>query len=126
MTEEQLRQIEERANKATEAPWIAHPRSIHNSDDGEERSGLGFDIDGPPEPQLRGQFSRGKDAVFIAHARTDIPALIAEVRRLREALEGIEKMPCLAELLGEPGGYPECGCARCQARVALEGEKHDN
>ena len=82
MTEEQLRQIEERAAKATAEAWTVYPRSIGNKEDGEEQSGLGFDITGPPEPQLRGQFSRGADASFIAHARTDIPALIAEVRRL--------------------------------------------
>mgnify|MGYP001568243215 CR=1 FL=1 len=52
----------------------------------------------------------------------DLPKVIAEVRRLREALERIEKMPCLSELLGEPGGYQECGCAHCQAREALKGE----
>ena len=31
------------------------------------------------------------DAEFIAHARQDVPALIAEVERLREALEGEKK-----------------------------------
>lgn len=40
-------------------------------------------------PGSRREFVRDEDdanADFIAHARTDVPALIAEVRRLREAL----------------------------------------
>jgi hypothetical protein len=34
---------------------------------------------------------REANAAFIAHARTDVPALIAEVRRLREEL-GLDRM----------------------------------
>ncbi|MFD2869870.1 hypothetical protein ACFSY7_15360, partial [Kurthia populi] len=33
-----------------------------------------------------GESSKYNDAEFIAHARQDVPALIAEVERLREAL----------------------------------------
>lgn len=35
---------------------------------------------------------RPPDAEFIAHARVDVPRLVAEVRRLREALETLEEL----------------------------------
>ena len=100
MTEKQLREIEERANAATEGPWECVPRDVFfYKVDGETRLDdrpiltlekvasyghdrfLGADIEGPPEPG-RGTLTV-PDAWFIAHARTDIPALIAEVRRLK-------------------------------------------
>lgn len=56
MTEEQLREIEERANAATDNRGIGIERWVANTE-------------------------------FLAHARTDVPALIAEVRRLNKALE---------------------------------------
>lgn len=49
---------------------------------------------GPTEPE-EGRDTRGlqatADAAFIAHAHQDIPALIAEVRRLRDALTDVAK-----------------------------------
>lgn len=35
----------------------------------------------------RYRFESGHDAVFIAHARADVPALVAEVERLRGEVE---------------------------------------
>ena len=35
------------------------------------------------------QWAWNEDAIFIAHAREDIPALVAEVRRLREFVKGV-------------------------------------
>ncbi len=47
------------------------------------------------------------DADFIAHARTDIPALIAEVERLRETLKRSElAADCLREAIAEAHGIP--------------------
>lgn len=69
MTEAHLAAIEARANVAQRGPWRP-------------------DIDGPGmvyAGALNWQ-DTGGNADFIAHARTDIPALIAEVRRLRAAL----------------------------------------
>lgn len=37
-------------------------------------------------------FTSDADAIFIAHAREDVPALVAEVRRLREALSEISEI----------------------------------
>lgn len=68
MTPEQLDAIEARANAATPGPWtLDHP------DDGTE-------ITGPDSTVTE------LDIQFIIHARTDIPALIAEIRRLRREL----------------------------------------
>jgi len=98
MNKEQLETIKERANKATEGPWKIF-------EDSEVKGGcqIGTAWD---HPQAKGPFGivnlatsvtggeikncvyiQGDNARFIAHARQDVPALIAEVERLREALK---------------------------------------
>ena len=77
MTEAEIDAIEARANAATEGPWKVLPPCMVTD-------GRGMVI------------ARTNDSCndeFISHARTDVPALIAEVRRLRKYLErhGIEK-----------------------------------
>ena len=83
MTPERLAEIEARAEAATEGPWHAWGR------------GIGFelhlgaaakcgqirceDVNG----EFRETFKRA-DAAFIAAARTDVPDLLAEVRRLHQ------------------------------------------
>lgn len=88
MTEDQLRAIEARADAATPGPWYAIP----NPDWG----GAGWRIARDPnEPWANfGQLAyvAPQNGPFIAKAREDIPALVAEVRRLRgqvEALAGL-------------------------------------
>ena len=67
--------IEARVNRATLGPWVAHYPS--------------YVVGSPPykvcqlsDPWIDNT-NRAADAAFIAAARQDIPALIAEVRRLR-------------------------------------------
>jgi len=72
MTKQELNEIEARANAATDGPWMSVDSFIGVED---------------AEDQAIGETGRDKDAVFIAHARTDVPALIAEVRRLQGELE---------------------------------------
>jgi hypothetical protein len=102
MTEDCLREIEERVKKATAPPWKATHRDVSVSDDADTDATcgglLGWEIEGPPEPD-RGQFERAADAHFIAASRTDIPALCAEIRRLRA--ENAELKRCLA-VTGDP------------------------
>lgn len=72
-----LEPIKTREAAATKGPWrtfFAEDIAVEESDTGEWIAHLGDECDGH-EP----------DAHFIAHARQDIPALIAEVERLREA-----------------------------------------
>ncbi|MEW5929533.1 MAG: hypothetical protein AB1941_18920 [Gemmatimonadota bacterium] len=47
---------------------------------------------------------RPPDAEFIAHARVDVPRLVAEVRRLREALETMEELRRTADTVGRTLG----------------------
>jgi len=71
MNAEQLNAIKERAAKATPGPWRqAGLYSVKNSED----------MSIPLRPE---------DAEFIAHARKDVPALVAEVERLQAELADI-------------------------------------
>ena len=89
MTEEQLRQIEERAAKATAEPWI-HKESDIKLHYVQSPSMWGHETDHRGGIVLSNTYQESHigllppDAEFIAHAREDIPALIAEVRRLWE------------------------------------------
>lgn len=94
MDDARLQEIKARADAATAGPWKASHRHGLLTENDDESAGLGLEIEGPPEAWNRGQFSRGADASFIAHAREDVPDLIAaleasraECARLRAALE---------------------------------------
>ena len=74
MTEQELAEIRQRANAATPGPWSM-------KQDGAEfyiadRNGRWLDV-------------TLSDAIFISHARQDIPALLAEVERLRADIEHV-------------------------------------
>lgn len=83
MTDEDLLAIEERVNRAARGPWVTIGQGVFS-----------FAVEvchcesGENTPSAK-EYAR-KDAAFIAHARTDIPALVAEVRRLRGELEKTE------------------------------------
>lgn len=68
----QLDDIEARATAATPGPW--------------KRSEDYSDVLAPDGSQLA-SYWLGWDGEFIAHAREDVPALIAEIRRLRTELD---------------------------------------
>ena len=76
-----LEPIKAREVAATEGPWIV---AGHTREDGERwvvfRGGKGEDS----------SILQDQDAEFIAHARQDIPALIAEVEALRQRLLAAE------------------------------------
>lgn len=76
MTPEQLDEIEKRASLATAEPWEGSGimGSVTTPD-----GCMFFDWDAPQ--------SKEEDTIrFVKHARTDVPALVAEVRRLRAAM----------------------------------------
>lgn len=81
LTEAALAAIEARAAKATPGPWTATEHAkfwqLDAAFDAVATTALCF----APETAA--------NAAFIAHARADIPRLLAEVRRLREALAGM-------------------------------------
>lgn len=81
MTNKQLQQIRERAAKATQAPWRA--------EDGIGLYGIMARRQDRPQDEiiLAGVDYRPNgeaDASFIAYAREDVPALLAEVERVKE------------------------------------------
>lgn len=90
LTNEDLDAIEARANAATEGPWAAD-RLEGNLDSLYSRvAEVGMWLEA--------------DAEFIAHARADVPALVAEVRRLRAAEERVRALHRVF------GVYDECEC----------------
>lgn len=91
MTDDELNAIEARCNAATEGPWEAQEGDympefyqVRDVPTGcliidTDNFGCGTD----PQPDY--VFFSPENARFVACARTDIPLLIAEVRRLRLA-----------------------------------------
>ncbi len=87
LTDEQLAEIDARANAATPGPW-SHcliPDCI-------EVEVEHWDLFSPTHTNSDGtqigdsvacHTANGEDAEFIKHSRADVPALLAEVRRLR-------------------------------------------
>jgi len=77
MTEEQLREIEARAAAATKGPW---KRGLRR--DGSIWVSMGDPMSGE---HFQADWDFGlANSTFTAHAREDVPALVAEVRRLQE------------------------------------------
>jgi hypothetical protein len=91
ISEEELRFIEARAERATAGPWesFVEARDHQGGDDFIRTGGLddaspdmyvtlSFWQSGPPRP------AGAEDLDFIAAARQDVPRLVAEIRRLHE------------------------------------------
>ncbi len=123
MTEDELSAIEARANAADIGPWTHQDGMISWPAPG---TSCGSTItDGVHEHDHECEvvdsfrsFTRTENGDFIAHARADVPALIEEVRRLRERPNVV---PCecghpwdnhnLSGTMGAPrGGCGECNC----------------
>jgi hypothetical protein len=90
MRDEELAAIKTRADAATPGPWVT------------DLEGNVY-ADGPAHPvtAVRGRFTEHlmQDARFIARAREDVPALLAEVERLRAELD--ETAERCIRLMGE-------------------------
>lgn len=96
VSEEMLAEIEARANAATAAPWLSRPtvtgmqRVLAWLDENAWRGSIEFVLatvnswSAPGYGPLKAEADANAD--FIAHARTDIPVLVAEIRRLQSAL----------------------------------------
>lgn len=81
LSESVLAEIEARAEAATKEPWGLAPGNFITADFGIHDPGAGLII---AEVPCQGQPNDENDLKFIACARTDIPALCATVRALRE------------------------------------------
>jgi len=96
MTDEQIAEAEARANAATPGPWREVPDPYNASKGwrgifGADRKAVvrpdSFDFTRGGEHWTEsGVWMSDDDAAFIAAARTDVPTLAAEVKRLQAAL----------------------------------------
>jgi hypothetical protein len=100
MTDEELKAIRDRARKATPGPWMpddsVQPWIMQSRRQTGvyvrfyQRNGILNHVSfvAARRPQVpNGSMRPMADAQFIAHARRDIPALLAEVRRLQRQLD---------------------------------------
>jgi len=85
MTEKELQRIKERCEKATPGPWKILNIPYNGYDDPEIVTKDGtyicqttYDMQSQSE-----KYNVDEDTEFIAHAREDIPKLIAEIKRLQ-------------------------------------------
>ena len=113
--------IKARAEAATEGPWAPQfwRGQNQNGDYGEP---MIFYNDGETLSYLS---APNADVDFIAHARTDVPALVAEVERLRGRIEALHPREVIAAHEGyeEDAWCPECRSRYpCQTIRALEGK----
>jgi hypothetical protein len=106
MTNDDLREIEARANAATPGPWLVERQYsgdnwmigclVVGTDSGD---GKNYDVTITTDHLHASEYGDATariDAEFVAHARTNVPALIAEVRRLREELAEYQQRERLA------------------------------
>ncbi len=96
ITDEQVEEILARAEKATEGPWRTGWLESYNASTGEREMFIyrlsPSDEEETPGNRICIRGSKTKmdcvaDADFIVHARTDVPALCGEVKRLRGELK---------------------------------------
>jgi len=142
MTPERLAEIEARANAATMRPWDCN-KSFGNYPDGKfviESSPADFRLIcemGHSHPTQSSGEQSHRDGVFIAASRTDVPDLVAEVRRLRRLVHAvIEYDDALRDLRFAEGYYgngaheakpasARLGEAIVKYQAALDVVKHD-
>ena len=86
MNDAELAAIEARAAAATPGPWV-RIRDHRWASDIYVHADARHDVAGRPVARVNEHYTPDVDAEFIAHARQDVPALLAEVRRLRGAIE---------------------------------------
>lgn len=88
MNESKLAEIEARAKSAQAGPWLVC--AAEDAADGLPVAFFGRGA-GPKDVAVRANAppsgTADDDAAFVAHAREDVPALVAEVRRLRAQVE---------------------------------------
>jgi hypothetical protein len=117
LTDEQVATIQERAAKATPGPWSEDDGDGHYYGIFVDETGEGLAYLMEPSGQhsykrlpLSNERQHRPNAAFIAHARDDVPALLADrrtltatIERMRGALEGLEWLP------GDDGRWcPSC------------------
>lgn len=110
MTDAELSEIEERANRAAPGPWTVKGRL-----GGDSCVAHVANANGKPLPEYDGGYAPDwpddGTVLFVASARADVPALIAEIRALRLERDNAVN---LAKHDGHFWtGMGLCGCQRC-------------
>ena len=114
MTRPSLAGIEQRTAVATEGPWEASGSHVVTSWTGAS------DWSGPIDDRELVATSSPADAAFIAHARTDVPALTAAVRDvLKVAAPHWEWATRRETKFGRPASDASCVCEVCKIVRAL-------
>jgi hypothetical protein len=91
MTDERIAEIEARANAATKGPWVTH--SMNDACVYADFAEEGRIIDCRWQPVCGiDAFAASRNGRFVAHARTDIPDLIAALRAARERIAAAQLM----------------------------------
>ena len=80
MTDEELEAIRTRANRATPGPWRSY---VEGRDHTAGDHFIMMGAQGKDQIDLYIQPFRVEDQDFIAHARQDVPRLLAEIERLK-------------------------------------------
>jgi hypothetical protein len=94
MTDQELKEIEDRCNAATGGPWTSFIEGrTHESGDSFIMTGIAagediFSKNRGADFYLTGTTNADND--FIAHARQDIPRLLDAVRQLHQQIETIK------------------------------------
>ena len=98
LTKEQLAAIRARANAATPGPWVWHEGDLLTEDNFSRQHSSMFssvlhltdDAQGVNDLVSWEYVRSVEDAEFIAYARTDIPALLAEIDRFKRAIRELD------------------------------------
>ena len=127
-----LTEIKERTDAATNGPWMYGGQGWVF---GPGRLPVNGKTTSDPMCDLAASTSNDEDAIFIAHARADVPALVAEVERMRGSravpfLEATARLLCRLGLhrwsdwIGEDPYGPYAGLQdrRC-TRYACDAEE---
>lgn len=83
LTEDILKEIEERCNKARPSPWKSYIEG-RDHESGSDFIMVGIGDNRQDDIELYGTTDEDQD--FIAHARQDIPLLLEEIRKLRKLI----------------------------------------
>lgn len=130
LSRDEVREILDRANRATPGPWGIELRSSENY----PPVTVQLDIPGRREVFFHGPSFLEADGEFVAHARTDVPKLCdaleasekrvaerdAEIERLKEENERHSKRPTVVCLCGSTKFKD--AYQRANARLTLEGK----
>ena len=120
---DRLNEIEARANAATEGPWESDEYTEIDPDGFYELSRVIA-----PDPDDGEDYAIGvvhvgilrPDATFIAHARTDVPALVAALREALEFAERWEASPAVGYNSAEQWEFDTLRDAGRDLRAAIE------